>query len=208
IKKRHVFLLISLIYYFVLANNSFAFNLSQLPGNKEFSKLKDKLIGTVKNIGTFKAAEAFDEIQKNLRSFQVLKTKLRNAQNVDSVIDEVAQSLKNMSRSYSKIAKLKYEVFAQFDIEEKNLGEIDGQILDTVDELKGKLLEIQHSDVELKRRLTEESNRTEKRKIEMTINANKSVSNSINAHLLIWDKFHETQKPLLKKLNQANKIRS
>jgi len=44
-------------------------------------------------------------------------------------------------------------------------------------------------------------NKTEKRKIEMTISANKSVSNSIKAHLLIWKKFHETQKPLLKKLN-------
>jgi len=155
-------ILVSFLAVLFFFDISFSYDLSQLPGNIDFNKLKDQLIDTVKHIGTYKASEAFDEIEKNLKSFKTLQLKIRNAKNVDSVIDEVAQSLRNMSKSYSKIAKMKYEVFADYNIREKQLATIDGKIIDTVDGLKEKLLEIKSDDIELRNRLNEEQNRKKK----------------------------------------------
>lgn len=201
-KKNNLLLLIWILLSFVLPKNVLPADLSNFPGGEaQFKKSKDLLVDTVKKIGSYGAAEAFDEIQQNLKKFQQINLKLKQSNNVDSVIDEVADGLKSIAQSYSKIAEMRFDVLAFFNQGEIKIGEIDGQLIKTLSELDDIIKKNQKEIEVLTSKLVNESNQTERRKMEMTIRADKNVINSTKAHILIWNKFQDALVTLKTKLN-------
>ena len=78
----------------------------KLDGEKKFSEIKEELINSTQNIAHYKASEANQELVKALSDFKKLRETVKKAQNIDDVIDEVADGLNEISLTYENVSKI------------------------------------------------------------------------------------------------------
>jgi len=173
---------------------------SALPGEKEFNAVKEQIINSARNVSTYGAAEALAELNRNAVLFDKLYLKVKNARHVDDVIDEVTDGLVKLSNSYGKIADMGIRIFQVHNGEFAALRNKQGFTLRTVRELTAE----RDGHVQKRQRLTRyvetEPNEIEKQKMRVSIKASKSIIHSLEAQIVIWEKFYSAQKRLLAKL--------
>lgn len=190
--------LIICLLVFVFTQYAFASDLSSV---EDFNQYKDAVVESVKDVSTYKAADAYKEIKKNLEKFQLLYQKIQETEYVDDIIDEVANGLDAIARSYVKISSIKESVLDYRQNGMSKLTDIEGKTLKTIETLNQEMQKLNQENVTLQTELESVEDGTEKRKIQVSLKANESIIKSLNAQILIWEKFYDAQKRLITKLD-------
>lgn len=179
-------------------------NVFALQGEKEFNQIKETIVQSTKTIFHYGADTALNELNENIKLFDSLYDKIKKVDHVDSMIDEVTDSLIRLSKSYTKISDMGSQIFKIHSKELGTLKDMEGETLSAVKEITDKkneyLLEIKN----LKEKLRINPTDIEKQKIEISIKGNNSVINSLEAQELIWQKFYSAQDNLLSKLKMTS----
>ena len=71
-----------------------------------FNRLRIDIVDRVNNVATFKAADVFVILVRNIEKFERLKTRVQMARNLQDVLDDVADELTAIARDYRQLANI------------------------------------------------------------------------------------------------------
>lgn len=196
---------IILLVFFTLPYN---ITFSEVPGqNIDYNSAKSDTIKSAKSIKIFGALDAAKLIMENIEQFEKIKLKISEAKKVDDVIDEVADKLYEISKTYEKIIANKTNILQTHEKSLNVISNIDTKIIDkSIKENNEKITTIKKEISELNNSIIDKLNRIQKRRLEININSKKSVVNSLLAKNKVWNNFRKIQAKLLKKLKTNSEI--
>ena len=162
---------------------------------------RDKLTASTEKIATFKASEALNEIEKNITLLKSVREKVEAAENIDSVIDEVADALDSMATSYEHIASMKKEIELTYKAEFRSLDDVALGTGRTLTQIRTEKTRCQTEIAEAEKALPNTTDANDQRKLDITIRALRSQENQWSAKETIWLKFTKKQKEIKNKLS-------
>jgi len=194
------------VFFLLLLTSSATY--SEVPGqNISYSKAKSKVISATQNINTYGALEAAKLILDNIKKFEQLKLMVYQAQNIDDVIDDVADGLYEISKTYEKVTYQKDNILLIHNKSLKTISNTDELIISySIDSNNKEILSLQLEIDTLTETVGTEQNKTKKRKSEININSKKSIINSLKAKNKVWNNFRTAQEKLLAKLKNNSEI--
>ncbi|ACK65335.1 hypothetical protein PCC8801_1270 [Rippkaea orientalis PCC 8801] len=169
-------------------------------GQEKFNDMKTRVSNSHRSIKEYKASDAYREITNALGKLQTIRTLVERIDNVDKVVDEVANGLDEIAFAYEKIADFGPEVMRHWNEKVYLLKDIDGQTLKTESDLLEEITELESVSQLRREQLDNITNEIEIKKINVDLKANSSRINSLKTQIVIWEKFHQTQEKLLGKL--------
>ena len=169
-------------------------------GVDKFGGMKDATIQSVKNISTYHAKDAYDEIVANLERFHALYKKVQKVEQTDSIINDIAGTLSDIAKSYRKIASMETDITQLFGKESSKLKSTHRTTGDVIKNIDAEIANYNKNISTLEQELQSEPNTTEKDKKEVSVRGYRSIIKSLEGRKLIWVKFSDYQDEILKKL--------
>lgn len=170
-------------------------------GRDELLVSRDRLKAATEKVRTFKARDALVEIEKNIALLRAVRAKVEAADNIDAVIDDVADALDSMATSYEAIADMKREIELTYKDEFRTLDDVDTSTGNTLAEIRAEKARCESEIAEGDQALPNVTNPTERKKLEIKLRSLKSQVGQWGAKETIWVKFEEAQKSLKRKLS-------
>jgi len=172
----------------------------KLDGEKKFSEIKEELINSTQNIAHYKASEANQELVKALSDFKKLRETVKKAQNIDDVIDEVADGLNEISLTYENVSKIGKDLIKFRNGNFQHLQEMSNETIKTEKEIEKETSRLEEENKRLQQKLISDIDEIDKNNVQVSIKGNMSIINSLKGQSMIWKKFYEAQTNLLSKL--------
>ncbi len=194
-RKFGLVLFLSLLTINAIASESSSKNSEQVLEDR-----KNSVLQSVNKISSYGASDALEEINENIYKFNKVSKLVSQANHVDDVIYEVADSLGEIAQSYRNIAKKKNDIFNVHTKELDSLEGIEKLNSNSIRDLQQKRKALLEDVSRMERTLTSSVSETQKQKDLISIQGHKSVIKSLEAQELIWVKFNEAQEKLIVKL--------
>ena len=174
-----------------------------------FNEIKSKLLAVIEQFLTFGTPEAYIKIRYNLQSIKTLHTTLLQQEKIATIIDDIAEELLVIARSYQEIAALAPTIMAKHQEQFKVIKELQSKTFHNME----RITQQQQSYQELIKKgqdelnLTQLNNSLEKQKIQFAINGYNNILQTLYVQQTIWNKFYEAQGILEQKLkNYSQRI--
>ena len=172
----------------------------QMSGEEKFIEIKEQVVHSALNLSKYKASDAYQEIDKALNHFQRIYSLVQKTKRVDDVIDKVADGLEEIANAYERVANFGSDISSSRSEELANLSVFDRETLKTERELKDEILQIEANNRSIQKQLNGVVDEFELKKTRVSLKGNYSILNSLEAQRIIWQRFHLTQKKMLRSL--------
>ena len=206
---KHIFIwIIILVITISFVPEAKAVNMKQyekLEGEDKFTAIKEQVTHSALNIEKYKASNIYKELERASHNFKKIENLLKKTDNVDSVIDRVAENFDEVATIYEGISNYASEIAISRKDEFTNLRSFRKETLKTKNDLNSEIEKIKTENNHINRKLESTIDDLERRKIEISLKGNKSIINSLNAQCRIWDKFYQAQNKMLNPLKTSGK---
>ncbi|MFB2923155.1 MULTISPECIES: hypothetical protein [Aerosakkonema] len=176
-----------------------------MTGEKKFTEIKKQVTRSSENVLQYKASDAYQEIVKALKDLRQLHTRIQKADHIDDVIEEVASGLDQIASTYERVANFSTSMTQYRKSEFTYLGAINQDTWKTEQKLKEQITKLESQNRLLQQMLSRAIDKIEAQKLEISLKGNASIIHSLEAQLIIWDKFYLAQKKLLESLDRSGK---
>lgn len=173
----------------------------QMDGETKFSEIQKQTTNSALSISNYMASDAYREINSALLDSQKLHTLVQKADYIDEVIDEVTDGLDRISIAYDKVVEIGDDLKQHRESKFSSLKNINRETLKTRQDLKKRADKLHAESNSLQRKLKNVNSDLEMKEINLTLQGNDSIINSLEAQYTIWDKFYSSQKKLLESLD-------
>ena len=173
----------------------------QMDGEAKFSEIQKHVTHSALSISNYKASDAYGEINGALSDSQKLHTLVQKADDIDEVIDDVTDGLDRISTAYNKVVEIGNDMKSYRGREFLNLKDIRKETLKTRQDLEKRINTLKAESSSLQKQLKSITDEFELKEINLTLQGNNSIVNSLEAQHFIWDKFYSSQNKLLDSLD-------
>jgi len=136
-----------------------------------------------------------------------LKLRVYQANHVDDVIDDVADGLYEISKTYKKVTEKKDAILLEHGNALKTISNTDENTIEyAIKNNADKIISLESEVTRLLKEIEVEQIETKKRKLEIDINSKKSIINSLKDKNKVWNNFRLSQEKLLLKLKKNSEI--
>lgn len=171
-----------------------------LTGREKFSEIQENVRNSALSASNYKAKEVYKDIEKALADLQKIHRLVQESDDVDDVIEQVADGLSKIAETYKRVASLKDNINEYWRGEFSYLQDINIETLKTKEQLEKEINKFRLENNSLRRNLESSVDDIESNRLNIGIKANESIINSVDAKILIWNKFYEAQEKLLASL--------
>jgi len=169
-----------------------------------FNEIKGHFLAVIEQFLTVGTTEAYIKIRYNLQSIKTLHTTLIQREEIASIVNEIAEELLAIARSYQEIAAMAPSIMAkhqeQFDV----IKDLKSKTFYNIEKIEQqqkkyqKLLERTQQEVSS----SQLNNSLEKQKTQFSIDSYNNILQTLYAQQAIWNKFYEAQEILEQKLKK------
>ncbi len=162
---------------------------------EQFNQIKQTVLDTVSESQHVGAATTYHLLAENLAAFRSLSIRVRQANHMDDVIEELASELDVIAGNFEKAAKLRVEYGQNTEDSRSLMARKHRETQNAIDEIQRR---IYHAQAELN--LAQSSINTtslQRDKNRIIISSNQSVLNSLEAQKQIWERFADSQSRLM-----------
>jgi hypothetical protein len=167
-----------------------------------FNEIKGQLLAVIEQFLTFGTPEAYIKIRYNLQSIKTLHTTLIQQEQIENIVDEIAQELLVIARSYQEIAAMAPTIMAKHQEQFQIITELQSKTFRNRERVTQRQQQYQellkNSQKEIN--LTSPNNSLEKQKIQFAIEGYNNILQTLYAQQTVWNKFYEAQEILKHKL--------
>lgn len=136
-----------------------------------------------------------------------MKLRVYQANHVDDVIDDVADGLYEISKTYKKVTEKKDAILLEHGNALKTISNTDENTIEyAIKNNTDKIISLESEVTRLLKEIEVEQIETKKRKLEIDINSKKSIINSLKDKNKVWNNFRLSQEKLLLKLKKNSEI--
>ena len=177
---------------------------NNINSEEKFNQIKNEVVSEARQVISFRANDAFSKIKNTLNDFRELRKTVKEAKSIDSVIDEVTNSLDEIATTYEEVAEMSTPI-KTFRNEKINvLISNKNNTASTLTDISNKKGLVESENADFRKKLSDTSlslTETEKQKLDISIKGNNSIIKSLEAEEKIWGKFNQAQDSLLLRLN-------
>lgn len=172
--------------------------------SQRFETIQESFIEKPNKIKQYGAADAYKTIVNNIESFEKLKTKVLEANNIAEVMDDIAEELSVIAKNYRKVANMagSIEKFTVKSMDELLAGQSTSNKSVDLNDIEIRMLTEEMERAKLKLERADDSN--EIMRLEATVAGNSSQINSLKGQNKMWLNFLNYQERLLGALNKNN----
>ena len=154
----------------------------------QFESIKEFLVDTVSDTQRVGAATTYALLRDNLSAFRQLKHRVDQVPHVDHVIDELSHELDVIAGNFERAAKMRADYAVVTSQSESDLAGKRHQTRAAIAELDRRVAMRQ---IEMQQ--AQNGTLTDPQRRRVTISANTSIINSLQAQIDIWTRFEQTQ---------------
>lgn len=182
-------------------------NYKQMSEEEKFIEIREQVTHSALDVLNYKASDAYKMLAQASKDFQKIYFLVQKTDEVDKVINKVANGLDEIASAYEEVANFSSEIILHRNEEFSQLLNYAQETLQTENELKGKITEIESNNRLIQKKLVSinDLDEIELKKIEVSLKGNESVINSLQAQCIIWNKFYQTQKKMLSSIDLSSK---
>jgi len=173
---------------------------SKYPLPEKFNQIRQAVLNTIDDSQELGALSTYDILKDNLAAFRALNHKVMQAPHVDDVITHLSVELDIIASNFEKAAKLR-EVYAQnTENSQMTMTRSQRQINEALGQIDNRIASLQ---AQMQRARSTMGNGTQAgsnlsiEKARITLSANQSVLNSLQAQREIWQHFSHAQARLM-----------
>ncbi len=174
-----------------------------------FNEIKSQILAVIEQFLTFGTTEAYIKIRYNLQSIKTLHTTLIQREEIEGIVNEIAEELLAIGRSYQEIAAMAPDIMAKHQEQFNVLKDLKSKTLYNIEKIEQQqqkyqgLLEKTQQEVNS----NQLNNSLEEQKNQFTVGSYDNILQTLYAQQAIWNKFYEAQEMLEQKLkNYSHKI--
>ncbi|BAP56714.1 hypothetical protein THII_2417 [Thioploca ingrica] len=169
-----------------------------------FNEIKGQLLAVIEQFLTFGTTEAYIKIRYNLQSIKTLHTTLIQREEIAGIVNDIAEELLAIARSYQEIAALAPAIMAKHQEQFKVINDLKSKTSYTIEKIEQQqkkyqtLLEKSQQEVS-----SNQLNKSlEEQKTQFSIDSYNNILQTLYAQQAIWNKFYEAQEILEQKLKK------
>lgn len=169
-----------------------------------FNEIKGQLLAVIEQFLTFGTPEAYIKIRYNLQSIKTLHTTLIKREKIAGIVNEIAEELLAISKSYQEIAALAPAIMAKHQEQFKVINDLKSKTAYAIEKIEQQqkkyqtLLEKSQQEVSS----NQLNNSLEEQKTQFSIDSYNNILQTFYAQQAIWSKFYEAQEILAQKLQK------
>lgn len=169
-----------------------------------FNEIKGQLLAVIEQFLTFGTTEAYIKIRYNLQSIKTLHTTLIQREEIASIVNEIAEELLAISRSYQEIAAMAPAIMVKHQEQFKVINDLKSKTFYNIEKIGQQqkkyqeLLEKNQQEVSS----SHLNNSLEEQKTQFSIDSYNNILQTLYAQQAIWNKFYEAQEILEQKLKK------
>lgn len=162
---------------------------------EQFNQIKQSVLETVSESQRVGAATTYNLLAENLNAFRSLSIRVRQADHMDDVIEELASELDVIAGNFEKAAKLRVEYGRNTEDSRSLMARKHRETQSAIDEINRRIYQTQSELQQAQSAVNTTALQRDKNRI--IISSNQSVLNSLEAQKQIWERFADSQSRLM-----------
>lgn len=169
-----------------------------------FNEIKGQLLAVIEQFLTFGTTEAYIKIRYNLQSIKTLHTTLIQREEIASIVNEIAEELLAIGRSYQEIAALAPAIMAKHQEQFKVINDLKSKTFYNIEKIEQQQKKYQELLEKTQQEVSSNqlNNSLEEQKTQFSIDSYNNILQTLYAQQAIWNKFYEAQEILEQKLKK------
>lgn len=169
-----------------------------------FNEIKGQLFAVIEQFLTFGTTEAYIKIRYNLQSIKTLHTTLIQREKIEGIVNEIAEELLAISKSYQEIAAMAPSIMAKHQEQFNVINDLKSKTSSAIEKIgqqqKKYQTLLEKSQPEVSSNQLNES--LEEQKTQFSIDSYNNILQTLYAQQAIWNKFYEAQEILAQRLKR------
>lgn len=162
---------------------------------EQFNQIKQTVLDTVSESQRVGAATTYHLLADNLAAFRSLSIRVRQANHMDDVIEELASELDVIAGNFEKAAKLRVAYGQNTEDSRSLMARKHRETQNAINEIQRRIYHTQAELNQAQSAINTTSLQRDKNRI--IISSNQSVLNSLEAQKQIWERFADSQSRLM-----------
>jgi ribosome-associated translation inhibitor RaiA len=169
-----------------------------------FNEIKGHFLAVIEQFLTFGTTEAYIKIRYNLQSIKTLHTTLIQREEIASIVNEIAEELLAIGRSYQEIAAMAPAIMAKHQEQFKIINEFKSKTFYNIEKIEQQQKKYQELLEKTQQEVSSShlNNSLEEQKTQFSIDSYNNILQTLYAQQAIWNKFYEAQEILEQKLKK------